>query len=390
MVHHHRWTDATRVGASMAAALALTLCVAACGSSSDDNDSSGGSAAASTGASSSADSGSSAVATTMKTFSAPVTWPGPTDPVTPPKAKKITIVTCGSQGITCVRVANGAKAAATALGYQATVIDGRSQPDVWNQAVSSAIASKTNGIVLAAVPAGLVAGGVSKAKAAGIPVVATLGVSGAPTAKVDVSRPDVAKANSAFIAKDSGGNANVLLIRDAEFPETETTAKLYASTLKGDCPKCTVSKEVSFSLALAAQRLAGNVAQVLQQNPNINYIVTPFDTVMPFISQGIRQAGKTGKVKIVGLGADPPSLEAIKSGDQVMSLGNPAEWIGWDAVDAIVRSLAKKDLPAADGVTQSSYAVPQRYVTKDNLPGATGWDGDFDYRSKFKELWGVQ
>jgi ribose transport system substrate-binding protein len=368
------------------AALVGCLALVACGGDDDSSSSVGGS-----GTSTATDTAVNPEAQKIvDEFSSPVTWPGPNDPVKAAAGKKLTVVICGSQGITCVRVANGAKAAATALGYQATVIDGRSQPDVWNQAVSSAIASKTNGIVLAAVPAGLVAGGVSKAKAAGIPVVATLGVSGAPTAKVDVSRPDVAKANSAFIAKDSGGNANVLLIRDAEFPETETTAKLYASTLKGDCPKCTVSKEVSFSLALAAQRLAGNVAQVLQQNPNINYIVTPFDTVMPFISQGIRQAGKTGKVKIVGLGADPPSLEAIKSGDQVMSLGNPAEWIGWDAVDAIVRSLAKKDLPAADGVTQSSYAVPQRYVTKDNLPGATGWDGDFDYRSKFKELWGVQ
>lgn len=376
---------ALQVGASVAAMLALSVGAAACGSSNDSSSSSADKAAGGTASGVSSD-----VAATIKEFSAPVTWPGPNDPVTPPKGKKITIVICGSQGITCVRVGNGAKAAAQALGYQANVIDGRSDPSVWNQAVQSAIADKSDGIVLAAVPAGLVAGGVAKAKKAGIPVAETLGVTGTPDEKTDVSRPDVAKANSAWIARDSGGKANVLLLRDAEFPETETTAKLYPDELKKDCSGCSVSKSVNFTLALASQRLAGNVAQALQQNPNINYIITPFDTIVPFVSQGIRQAGKTGKVKMIGLGADPPSIQAIKSGDEAMSLGDPAEWIGWTAVDAIVRSLAKKDIPPADSVTQSSYVIPQRYVTKDNLAGADGWQGDFDYQSKFKELWGLK
>jgi len=376
---YERWAAAGRAGASLTAAIMLGAGVAACGSSESDG-----------GSSSPAGSGvAPTVAATVEKFSAPVTWPGPTTPVTPPKGKRITIVICGSQGITRVRVGDGAKAAAEALGYQATVVDGRSQPDVWNHAVQSAIASKTDGIVLAAVPAGLVAGAVDKAKAAGIPVVSALAVSGSPTAKVGLNRPDVASANSAFIAKDSGGEANVLLLRDAEFPETEITAELYPKELEAACSKCSVTKEVSFSLALAPQRLAGNIAQALQQNPTINYIITPFDTVMPFLSQGIRQAGKAGKVKIVGLGADPPSIQAIQAGDQVMSLGSPAEWLGWNAVDAIVRALANKKLPPEDGMTQSDYVIPQRYVTKSNLPGASGWDGAFDYASKFEELWGL-
>ena len=378
----HDWGRTTRSkGIALVAVVGLAAGATACGS--------GNSSPSNGGASASDTKVSPNVASAIKEFSAPVTWPGPDAAVKAPKAKKITIVICGSQGITCVRVGNGAKAAAQALGWQATVVDGRSDPAVWNQAVQSAIANKSNGIVLAAVPGGLVAGAVAKAQKAGIPVAETLGVTGDPAGKTDVSRPDVAKANAAFIAKDSGGKANVLLVRDAEFPETETTAKLYPSVLKQFCSGCSVADQVKFSLALASQRLAGNIAQALQSNSKINYIVLPFDTVAPFVQQGIRQAGKTGKVKIVGLGADPPSIQAIKSGDQVMSLGNPAEWMGWTAVDTIVRKLSGKPLPARDGVTQSNYEIPQRYVTKSNISGADGWQGGFDYQSKFKQLWGV-
>ena len=31
-------------------------------------------------------------------FSAPITWPGPNTPVTPPPGKSITVIICGSQG----------------------------------------------------------------------------------------------------------------------------------------------------------------------------------------------------------------------------------------------------------------------------------------------------
>jgi ribose transport system substrate-binding protein len=205
---------------------------------------------------------------------------------------------------------------------------------------------------------------------------------------VEINRPEVAKANSAWIAKDSGGKANVLLIRDDEFPETKVTADAYKGELSKACSGCKVGGDISFTLALASQRLAGDVAQALRGNPNINYIVLPFDTVSTFVSQGIREAGKTGKVKMVGLGGDPPSLQAIKSGDMVESFGTQAEWMGWDAVDGLVRIFAGSKVPPINAATKSNYLVTGRYVTKDNLPEGDHWDGDFDYPSKFKELWG--
>ena len=361
------------------AALALASGVAACGSGSDSSATSGGDSSAL----------STATQKTFDSFSKPMTWPGPDDPVKAPAGKSLTVVICGSQGITCVRVGNGVKAAAEALGYNVKIVDGRSQPQVWNQAVQAAVAEKTDGIVLAAVPPALVADAIGKAQAAKIPVAAVLSVAGPPTeVGVEIDRPEVARANSAWIAKDSGGKANVMIVRDDEFPETKVTADAYKTELPKACSGCTVKADTSFTLALASQRLAGDVTQALRNNPDINYIVLPFDTVTTFVTQGIREAGKTGKVKIVGLGGDPPSIDALKAGDMAESFGTQAEWMGWDAVDGLVRTFAGQPVPDRSATTKSNYLVTGRYVTKDNLPSGDHWDGDFDYPSKFKELWG--
>ena len=189
---------------------ALAIGLAGCGSSSSSSTSSSTSSsaatsAAATSASTSASGGSSSIASTIASFSGPVTWPGPNTSVKPPAGKSVTIIICGSQGITCVRVGNGAKAAAAALGYKATVVDGQSQPTVWNQAIRSAVASKTSGIILAGVPPALVTGALAVAKSAGIPVATVLSVLGPATdVRVSYDRAKVAQANSAFIAKNSG------------------------------------------------------------------------------------------------------------------------------------------------------------------------------------------
>jgi ribose transport system substrate-binding protein len=364
------------------AMLVASLALAACGSSSK----SGGSATSASSATTAA--GKSEAQKLVDQFSSPVAWPGPGDAFKPVAGKKLTVIICGSQGITCVRVGNGVKAAGAALGYKVTVVDGQSDPTVWNQAIKNAVAQKTDGIALAAVPPVLVAGAIKSATAAGIPIAAGLSTAGPAQVKANPNRPDIARANAAQLAVMSGGKANVLSIRDDEFPETKLTADLLPAELKKLCPDCKVAKEISFTLALASQRLASNVTQALRNDPSINYITTPFDTVNVFVQQGIAAAGKKGKVKIVGVGGDPPSVQAIKAGDEVSSFGEPGEWVGWDLVDGMARIFAKQSVPPLDKATESNYNVPQRYITADTPLDPQGWQGGFDYQSKFKQLWG--
>lgn len=362
----------------------VCLFIAACGDDGDDAASSAGSTSTTTTqAEQSADE-------TFAQYSREITdWPGPDDPVKVTPGKKVTIITCGSTGITCVRVANGAKAAAESLGYKATIVDGRQQPTVWNQAVSQAISNKSDGIILAAVPPVLVQGALKAASDAGIQIAATLTPNGdGPVTRVNYDRSKVAEANAAFIAKDSGGDAKVLQLADyTDFPDLKQDGEAYAGLLKKYCDTCEVTKTLRFTAALAPQRLPGDIAQALQSDPSINYVLVPFDTFNAFVIQGLRQANKAGSVKIVGVGADPPSLDAIKQGIQVESLGTPAEWMGWDAVDGLLRAWAEQKQAPIIKSANSNYDVPLKYITKDNLPEAAGWQGDYDYQSKYEELW---
>jgi ribose transport system substrate-binding protein len=390
--------EVIRGGSRLVCALLIVGLVAvgaaACGGGSDSS-SSGSSTSSPEEATttSSNDSGVSAQAeSTYGKFAEPVTTfvGGPTEPVKPPTGKKLTIVTCSFQGVTCVRAAEGAKSAAETLGYSAKIVDGQGNPAVWNSAILTAVSEKADGIILTAVSAPLVTGAIAAANKADIPVAATLDTEGEGLAvKANTVRSEVVSANSAYVAKESGASAKVLLISDvSEFPDLKQDEELWPKELEADCNGgCEVADKLEFTLETAAQRLPGDVAQALQSNPEIKYIALPFDTIIPFVEQGMRQAGKNGQVKMIGANADPPSIKSIEAGEMQMSLGAPAEWIGWDAVDGLVRVMAGKELPPLEkGVT--NYKVPMRYVDESDNPGPQGWTGEYDYEAAFKKLWG--
>src|ERR1700761_199731 len=83
--------------------LVLGVLLSACGGggSSTSSESTGEAEGTETPAAASESSGVSSKA--FEEFSAPIKWPGPSKPVTPPPGKSITVIICGSQGITCVR-----------------------------------------------------------------------------------------------------------------------------------------------------------------------------------------------------------------------------------------------------------------------------------------------
>jgi ribose transport system substrate-binding protein len=373
--------SAGRATIAAVATVALGVGLMACGS--DESDSSAAAGGKSSGAS------GSATAALVEEHLAPVSkWPGPNEPVDPPAGKQITIIICGSQGSTCVRAGDGAKAAAAELGYKASVVDGRNDPAMWNSLIQDAIARRTDGIILAAVPPKVVAGPIAEAKKAGIPVIAlvTSESGDIPTSEIDVDRELEGHINAAMIAEDSGGDAKVIVIREPTFDWTNTTADVLERDLEEQCDACEIVDRREFSISLASQRLASTVTSSLQRNPDAEYMVVPMDTVVPFVQQGIRQAGKSGRVKILSYGAERSGLAAIEAGDELATVGHAAEWMGWQGVDQLVRLF-----DGTDPAKLPNPKSPIRLITAENLDTlqdtSVGWKGDYDFEAKFKELW---
>jgi ribose transport system substrate-binding protein len=252
--------------------------------------------------------------------------------------------------------------AGSLLGWQVRTIDGRGDPATWNSAILSAIAAKADGIVLAAVPPMLVGDALQQAAAAHIPI-------------VSVFNPLPGKQDSvfAYVRPDHVAQGKL-----AAFPELVERSTGFRQALK-DCTGCEIVETVDSTIATMAQRLPGAVAAALSRHPEATYVIAPFDSNGFFANEGVRQSGRIGQVKVASYEGDPQTIAAIRDGQYAMTIADPAEWMGWQAADELVRAFAK--------APPSNVAVAWKLIDRDNAPNTPGWFGDVDFRAEYKRLW---
>ena len=76
------------------------------------------------------------------------------------------------------------------------------------------------------------------------------------------------------------------------------------------------------------------------------------------------------------------NIAFIRDGNiQVAAIGYPLDWAGWAAIDQINRELQDKPLAKDD--------IRFKLITKDNLPKGDTYIGDYDFETKYRELWGL-
>ena len=118
------------------------------------------------------------------------------------------------------------------------------------------------------------------------------------------------------------------------------------------------------SLADSASVAAQVTLASLQKNPNIVGIFATNLFSAEGAATGVRQAGKSGKVKIVGFDADPDQITALKQGTvQALVAQHPYD-IGTNAVDQAYAALTGKQTDPKIGtkftiITQANLTSPQ-------------------------------
>jgi len=312
-------------------------------------------------------------------------WHGPTSSPPLQKNKNIYVITCSSQGVGCTRAAAGAKEAGEAAGWTVRVIDGKGDPGTWNGAIQSAIAAKADGIILAAVPPALVGDALERAKKSSVTIVSIFNPIPAADSPVFAwVRPDHPAQGALmadWIAEDSHGKARVLIIEDREFGELRQRVEAFKKEI-AKCAGCAVVASEDTTLGTMVQRLPGLISSQLGAHPDANYIVVQYDAAAFFVGEGVRQAGRTGKVKVVGYEGDPQTIDAIRTGTQAATIADPAEWMGWQAVDELNRSFA--------GAPAQNTPVVFKLIDKSNVPNTKGWLGDYDFKARYRKLWGLK
>ncbi len=323
--------------AGATAVLLLTLTAAACSSSSSSSTSSGATSSSTGGGSTSG------------------------------KSYKMTFI----QGVAgdgfYVTMGCGIQAEAKKLGNVTVNIQGPSQFDatLQNPIIESVTAAKPDAILIAPNDVSASRPPIAQAMAAGIKVVLVDTTLTDPSGAVSqISSDNVAGGGYAFRAIQQlvpgGGEVLVVNVKPG-VSTTDQRQQGFADAAKAD-PKF---KYVGTQFDQDSASVAAQVTlAALQKNPGIVGIFAANLFSAEGAATGVRQAGKAGKVKIIGFDAEPDEITALQQGTVQGLIAQSPYTIGTNAVDQAYAALTGKTTTPKIGtkftiITKANLTSPQ-------------------------------
>jgi ribose transport system substrate-binding protein len=320
----------------------LLALMSACSSSTSTSSASGGSSSSSS-ATGSSTSGSSSGKTYKMTFIQGVAGDG-------------FYVTMGC----------GIQAEAKKLGNVTVNIQGPSQfdPTLQNPIIESVTAAKPDAILIAPDDVSASRPPIAAAMNAGIKVVLVDTTLSDPSGAVSqISSDNLAGGADAFTAIQqlvpSGGQVLVVNTKPG-ISTTDQRQQGFAAAAKADSKFQYVGTQFDQDTASLAAQVT---LAALQKNPHIVGIFAANLFSAEGAATGVRQAGKSGQVKIVGFDAEPDEITALQQGTVQALIAQSPYTIGTDAVDQALAALTGK-------ATTPKIGTKFTIITKANLSSA--------------------
>lgn len=315
-------------------------------------------------------------------------WPGPTD--SPPMVddKLVVVVPCAMAAEGCARAARGFIEAAEAVGWRTQLIDPEGDVDRMNSAIEQGVTLGADGIFLQSIDPRLVSGAISTVADAGIPVITN--ASAIPPEETEgvvheISAETPLQGNllGAYIVANTDGDAKIAMYNDPGF---EGVVDYYEQSRDwfDRCSGCDLVGGFDFAVTDLGTPLESRAAADLQANPDIDVVWVGYDSAAAIIIPAIQTAGIADQLwGVASFGGNEQTLEFIRQGQvQRVTVAQANEWWGWAALDNFNRIFNGED-PVEDN-------VPVKLMDESNLPPAgEDWQGDLDFRSEYKDLWGV-
>ena len=261
----------------------------------------------------------------------------------------------------------GIQAEAKKLGNVTVNIQGPSQfaSPLQNPIIESVTAAHPDAILIAPNDVSASRPPIAAAMAAGIKVVLVDTTLSDPSGAVSqISSDNLAGGGFAFKALQQlvpGGGEVLVVNTKPGISTTDQRTQGFADAVKAD-PKF---KYVGVQYNQDSASIAAQVTlAALQKNPGIVGIFATNLFGAEGAATGVRQAGKSGKVKIVGFDAGPDQITAVEQGTvQALIAQHPYD-IGTNAVDQAYAALTGKPTTAKIGtkftiITQANLTSPQ-------------------------------
>jgi ribose transport system substrate-binding protein len=318
-------------------------------------------------------------------------WTGPTSGPKATAGKHLVYISCGAFNQICVAVGKSVADASQKVGWKLTSIDGKGRASGWLSAWNQALALKPDGII-AFTSADAVQAPIQEAKKMGIPVVGVLsaakpGPDPAEGLFTNVSQDPatIGKAEAQYAIAKSGGTARAVIVYDALY----AIARYKAEAMKAEISKCSGCKVLEYVNTPAAQ-IEQNAGQLISSwvtkyGSEPIWILTVGDVFADFMVNPLRSGGvDKAKVKIVAADGFPSAYARIRKDEyQVATCPQPQTELGYQAVDEMVRAMAKQP---ASGYAPDVYIVEKADVDK--------YGGDHDmfvpdngFAEKYVSIW---
>jgi ribose transport system substrate-binding protein len=260
----------------------------------------------------------------------------------------------------------GIQAEAKKLGNVTVNIQGPTQfdPTLQNPIIESVTAAKPDAILIAPDDVTASQTPIDQAMSAGIKVVLVDTTLNNPAGAVSqISSDNLAGGADAFAAVKQlvpGGGQVLVVNTKPGISTTDQRTSGFAAAAKADSKFQYVGVQYDQDTASLAAQVT---LAALQKNPGIVAIFATNLFSAEGAATGIRQAGKSGKVKIVGFDAEPDEITALQQGTVQALIAQSPYVIGTDAVDQAVDALTGKP-------TTPKIGTKFTIITSSNLSSA--------------------
>lgn len=378
---------------SLTAALALAvLALAGCG----DDDGGGGEAAAP--ASGATKAGVAHAKAEIEKYRAVPEFqpPGPAFDARQAAAGKTLLSIPASSSIPFVQtIQNGLKDLSGEVGMNFIDWPNQGKPVQWVQGMNQAIDRKADVVnLLAGINPGALGPQIAQAEAGGASVVASH--------LYDVNQPATNGADNVpiyyeqagrlladWVIAKTEGDANVLAVTINEVVSTKPMMTGIRDEFAKHCGSGCKLSTINTAIADVATRIQPQVQSALVKDPNIDYVIALYDSAMaPFVVAGIRQAGASGRVKVVTFNGTPSVLKMVKAGDVEMDVGESLDWISHGVMDQVMRLAAGME-PVKDPKLPIRIFDAGNVDETGNPPTDSKGYGD-TYRDGYMKLWGLK
>ena len=321
-------------------------------------------------------------------------WEGPTTGPRAAKGKTIVYVSTDQRNGGAKGVGEGVKEAAEKIGWTVRTLDGQGTVSGRASAISQAIASKPDAIVLGAIDANEQASAIEEAAKQGIVLLGWHAAAApGPHAKLPIftnitTDPlAVAKAAASYAVADSDGKASAVIFTDSVYEIAVAKSNAMAEVIKA-CSTCKVLEIVDTPLSDVATRMPQLTTSLLQRyGKNLTYALSINDLTFDFMAPSLASAGIRGDGNPRNISAGDGSevaFQRIRAGEyQVGTVAEPLRLHGWQIVDEANRAFNKEK--------HSGYVAPVHLFLPSNIKSDGGakniYDPENGYTEKYLKIW---